>query len=177
MKTTLLRSLLICSAFFYASPVFAQSAPLGLNNAEVELSYGKVATTGGPIGRVTGDFRITDAHGAQFDLSAIAYPRGALGQIDAHVYMMPRDSIKYGLFLSLADVDGREATIASAGAEVITALSDRTQIKAKAEIGIATSRIGGTRRTMDFIAASFGASHAFNDATTAYIDASATEFN
>gem|GEM_PF-891508 len=177
MKTTLLRSLLLCSAFFAASPIFAQSAPLGLNFAEVELTYGTLANTGGPIGRVAGDFRITDAHGLQLDLSAMSYPGGSLGQIDAHLYMQPSDSIKYGLFLALGDVDGREATIGSTGVEVMAALSDATVIEAKAEIGIATSRLGGTRRNMDFIAASLGASHAFNDTTTAYIEASATEFD
>lgn len=79
MKTALLRSLLLCSAFFAASPSFGQSAPLGLNFVEVELTYGTLANTGGPIGRVTGDFRITDAHGLLLDLSATTYPSGSLG--------------------------------------------------------------------------------------------------
>ena len=150
---------------------------MGLNFVEVELTHGTLANTGGPIGRVTGDFRITDAHGLLLDLSATTYPSGSLGQIDAHLYMQPSDSIKYGLFLALGDVNGREATIGSTGVEVIAALSDATLIEAKAEIGIATNHLGGARRNMDFIAASLGASHAFNDTTTAYIEASATEFD
>ena len=177
LKTPLLRSLLICGAFFCASPSFSQSAPLGLNYAETELSYGKTAATGGPIGRITGDFRITDALGIQFDLSATSYPDGALGQIDAHLYLMPRETIKYGLFLALADVDGREATIGSIGAEMIADVSDTTQIAAEAEIGIVTSLLSGKRRNMDFIAATLGVSHDFNAATTAYATLTATEFD
>lgn len=85
MKTTLLRSLLICGAFFCASPTLAQSTPLGLNFAEDALSYGKTAKTDGPIGGITSDFHLTDALGVQLDLSATSYTGGALGQVDAHM--------------------------------------------------------------------------------------------
>ncbi|WP_022704488.1 hypothetical protein [Pseudorhodobacter ferrugineus] len=150
---------------------------MGLNFAEGELPYGITGNTGGPIGRITGDSCLTDALAMQLDLSATSYAGGTLGQIDAHIYLMPRESFKYGVFVSLADVDGREATIGSAGVEVISDVSDRTQIEAKAEIGIATHRMAGARRNMDFIAARFGAFHTFNDTTTAYIEASVSEFD
>ena len=150
---------------------------MGLNFAEVELSYGTFSNSGGPIGRVTGDFRITDALGVQLDVGALSYNGGALGQIDGHFYLQPNSNIKYGLFLSLADVDGREATIGSAGIEMIAALSDRTQIEAKAEIGISSNVTTGIRRNTDFIAASASLSHEFSDTTTFYLETAATEFD
>jgi hypothetical protein len=176
MTSTLLRSLLVCGGLLCAMPAFAQSTGLGLRFAEAELSYSTTTATRVPSGRITGDFRISYALGVQMDVSAISYPGGWLGQIDAHLYLMPRETLKYGVFLSLADIDGREATIGSAGVEAIADLSDRLQIDAKAEIGIATHSNAGTRRNMDFIAASFGTSYALNDTTTGYISASVTEF-
>lgn len=138
-----------------ALPAVAQTS-LGLGR--IEATAGLTATGTGSLGqgRLSGDFRITGAHGLQFDLSATDYAEGFLGQIDAHLYLMPADKAKYGLFASLADVDGREATVAYAGAEGLWALSDRTTFAARAGFGYA--RPGN----LDFIAADLRIDHALS---------------
>jgi len=118
------------------------------------LSADAAATRG--LARLSGDFRITQAHGLQLDLSTTDYAQGYLGQIDGHLYLMPGNRSKYGFFASLSDVDGREATIAYAGAEGLWALSDGTVLGARAGMGYA--RPGH----LDFVAADLRVDHALS---------------
>ncbi|NCU19960.1 hypothetical protein EOM89_04300, partial [Candidatus Falkowbacteria bacterium] len=102
---------------------------------------------------------------------ASIFSGGMLGQIDSHLYLMPGDQNKYGLFLSLADVDGREATIGMAGVEGIFAITETTRIEARGGIGYA--RPG----SIDFIAASLGVDHDLGPRDTLFATLSVSEFD
>ena len=165
------------SGFWYlAAAVVALSSPasadsLGFRFADISL--GATTNDGALTGQIhaTADFAITDAHGVQLDLGAVGYSGEFLGQLDGHLYMMPTDKAKYGLYFSLADMDGREATIASVGVEGMFALSDRTELHGRAGIGMAM------QGDMDFITVSLGASHAVNDQVAIFGDITVAEFD
>ena len=158
------------------SAVAALSGPaaadsLGFRFADVSVG----ARTGDDLAqataRVTADFALSDVHGLQLDLGAVGYTGEFLGQIDAHLYMMPTEAAKYGLFFSLADMDGREATIAVAGVEAMFALSPRTEVHGRAGLGMARPN------DVDFITASLGASHALSDSLAVFADLTVSEFD
>ncbi len=156
-----------------ALPVHAQSSsPLGFSWAEAEIGLSSFRSDD-PRGfaRLTGDFAVTEALGFQLDLSLRDFSGGMLGQIDSHLYLMPGDRNKYGLFLSLADVDGREATIGMAGVEGIFAITETTRIGARGGIGYA--RPG----SIDFIAASLGVDHDLGPRDTLFATLSVSEFD
>ena len=159
--------------FLFAALVMAQpaSAQSSLGLAGIEATMGLTASSGTSFatGRLSGDFRITEAHGFQLDLSARDYPGGYLGQIDGHLYLAPSTRSKYGLFASLADVSGREATIAYAGAEGIFALGSDTILQARAGIGYA--RPGA----FDFVAADAQLAHALSDTIAVHVGAQIAE--
>lgn len=155
-------------ALILALPAAAQTS-LGLARIEATAGLTADGTDSLGQGRLSGDFRITDAHGLQFDISATDYAGGFLGQVDAHLYLMPGRQAKYGLFASLADVDGREATVAYAGAEGLWALSDRTTVAARAGLGYA--RPGN----LDFIAADARIDHALSADLGLFASASLAE--
>ena len=165
------------SGFWYlAAAVVALSSPasadsLGFRFADISL--GATTNDGALTGQIhaTADFAITDAHGVQLDLGAVGYRGEFLGQLDGHIYMMPTDKAKYGLYFSLADMDGREMTIASVGVEGMFALSDRTELHGRAGIGMAM------QGNMDFITVSLGASHAVNDQVAIFGDITVAEFD
>ncbi|MCV2870061.1 hypothetical protein OEW28_15630 [Defluviimonas sp. WL0002] len=112
--------------------------------------------------RLSGDFRITQAHGLQFDVSAQDYAGGYLGQVDSHLYLQPSTRSKYGFFASLADVNGREATIAYLGAEGLFALSNRTVLEIRGGAGYA--RPG----SYDFVGAEAWLSRAVSESLSMY---------
>ena len=151
------------------SPAAADS--LGFRFADLTA----VSTTNGNAifdqTRASVDFAITDQHGVQFDLGATGYQGEYLGQLDGHLYMMPTQGAKYGLFFSLADMDGREATVGLVGVEGMFAISDSTEVHGRAGIGMALPG------NMDFITLSLGASHALSDQVAIYGGASVTEFD
>lgn len=151
------------------SPVSADS--LGFRFADVYA--GATESDGETTGqaRATADFAITDALGLQLDLGAVGFHGEFLGQIDGHVYMMPTQAAKYGLYFSLADMDGREATIASVGIEGMFALSDRTELHGRAGLGMAMPG------NMDFITVSLGGSHALSDQVAVFADVTVAEFD
>ena len=165
------------SGFWYlAAAVVALSSPASADSLGfrfADISVGATASDGALAGqiRATADFAITDAHGVQLDLGAVGYRGEFLGQIDGHIYMMPTESAKYGLYFSLADMDGREATIASVGVEGMFALSARTEVHGRAGIGMA--RPGN----MDFITVSIGASNALSDKVAVFGDITMAEFD
>ena len=149
----------------------AAADSLGFRFADV--SVGGTASQDGAFAQARGsaDFAITDAHGVQLDLAAVGYAGEYLGQIDGHLYMMPTARAKYGLFFSLADMDGREATIGSVGVEGMFALSDSTELHGRAGIGMALPG------KMDFITLSLGASHALSDQVAVFGDLTVAEFD
>lgn len=159
---------LAAAALVMALPASAQSS-LGLSRLEAEIGISGDGSQDLAEARISGDFRITGAHGLQIDLSAFDYPGGYLGQIDGHLYLQPGNRSKYGLFGSLADVDGREATIAFAGAEGLFALTGRTTLETRAGIGYA--RPGA----LDFVAAEARLSQAVTGALSVHVAAQVAE--
>lgn len=151
------------------SPAAADS--LGFRFADLSAGLADDGTITSAQARISADFAITDNHGLQLDFGAVGYSGEYLGQIDAHLYMMPTQAAKYGVFASLADVDGREATIAMAGIEAMFALSERTELHGRAGIGMALPG------NIDFITASLGASYALNDQMAVFGDLTVAEFD
>ncbi len=149
-------SLVLAACLATASAASAQSS-LGLNFVEAELTAASGASRGAV--RITGDYRITGAHGFQADLSATDEPGGFLGRIDAHLYMTPTEDSKYGLTASFADIDGRSGSIGMAGVEGMFRLSARTVAEARAVAGLAQP--GG----IDFVAADAGLTRRFGERT------------
>lgn len=163
-------SLGVAAGFFALSPA-AYADSVGFQFADITIGG---VTHGGEVrgrAQLSGDFALTEAHGLQLDLGIVSYGHEFLGQIDAHLYMMPTEVAKYGVFASLADMDGREATIGMVGVEAMFAVSDSTDVHGRAGIGMA---IPGT---MDFITASLGASHAVNDQVAIFGDLTVTEID
>jgi hypothetical protein len=162
--------------WYFAAAVVALSSPASADSLGFRFADISVATTASD-GDLTGqlhagaDFAITEAHGFQLDLGAVGYESEFLGQIDGHLYMMPTEAAKYGLYFSLADMDGREATIASVGVEGMFALSARTEVHGR--VGLGMARPGN----MDFITVSLGASHAFGDQVAVFGDITVAEFD
>lgn len=142
----------LAAATLFAQPAFAQSDSLGLTWIEAGLT----ATDGKAAARLSGDWRIGTAQGIQLDLGLADQAGGAVGSIDWHIYLMPRDDRKYGFFLSFSDIDGRDATIFHGGIEGMYALSEKTVIEGRAGIGYAS-------RGFDFIAAEARITHAPTD--------------
>ncbi len=163
-------------AFLTLSAVAALAGPAAADSLGFRFADISVAARNGDTGaqasaRLSADFALSDVHGLQLDLAAVGYRHEFLGQLDAHFYMMPTEAAKYGLFFSLADIDGREATIGLAGAEAMIALSPRTQVHGRAALGMARPN------DMEFITASLGASHALNDSIAVFADLTVTEFD
>ncbi len=158
-------------AFNVLSATSGAADSLGFRFAD--LSVGAVASDGSAAAQshAIADFAITENHGLQLDLGGVGYSGEFLGQIDAHLYMMPTPNAKYGLFASLADMDGREATIGQIGVEGMFALSARTELHGRAGIGMANPG------NVDFIAVSVGASHALSDQVAVFGDVTLAEFD
>lgn len=163
-------------SYVFAAALAAVSSPAAADSLGfrfADITVGGVASDDDVQGhaRLSTDFAITDAHGLQLDLGVTGYDGAFLGQIDGHLYMMPTPAAKYGLFFSLADMDGREATIAFAGVEGMFALSKRTELHGRAGIGMALPG------DMEFITLSAGASHAVSSAVAIFGDVTVTEID
>ncbi|MCX7890471.1 MAG: hypothetical protein N2422_12220 [Rhodobacteraceae bacterium] len=165
-----LLALLATLVALHGVPAAAQS--LGLDALELSAaadSKGRAAL------RLSGDWAITGAHGLQLDMglgdTGGGTGSGALGQLDAHLYLAPRPGRKYGLFLSLADVDGREATVAMAGIEGMIDASPATTLSAAAALGYA--RPGA----LDFVALRGGLRHALGPHLSAFAAAQIAEID
>jgi hypothetical protein len=161
-------SLVLAVCLAGASAASAQSS-LGLNFVEAELTAASGASRGAV--RITGDYRITGAHGFQADLSATDEPGGFLGRIDAHVYMTPTEDSKYGLTASFADIDGRSGTIGMAGVEGMFRLGARTVAEARMVAGLAQP--GG----VDFAAAEAGVTRRIGERTAVSARIGLAEFD
>ena len=161
------RTLLAIAAL--SGPAAADS--LGFQFADVAVGAGAGNDSAQGTARVTADFALSDVHGLQLDLGVVGYTGEFLGQLDAHLYMMPTEAAKYGLFFSLADMDGREATIAVAGVEAMFALSQLTEVHGRAGLGMARPN------NVDFITATVGGSHALSDSMAVFADLTVSEFD
>jgi hypothetical protein len=122
----------------------AQSS-LGFNLGEASVVARSGDAARGDL-RLTGDWRVGPAQGVQLDLTLQDHTGGYLGQVDGHLYLSTGDDRKYGVFLSLADVSNREATVALAGVEGMWQLGRRVTVQGKAALGYARPR------DMDFVA-------------------------
>ena len=149
----------------------ARADSVGFRFADITLGGATGGTGASGTARLSSDVALTGVHGLQLDLGVVRYGHEVLGQLDAHLYMMPHDAAKYGLFFSLADIDGREATIAMVGVEGMFALSDRTELHGRAGIGMAMPG------HMEFISLSLGASHAVNDQMAIFGDLAIAEID
>lgn len=152
------RAAVACVALFLGFPVCAQSS-LGISGATLDLGSTE-DESGTRRSRVASsvDVRITGAHGLQGDLSFAETSSGTVGQLAAHLYMAPRPGQKYGLFVSLSDVDGRALSWLSLGAEGMLSLGQNTTLEGRVGLG-ATD--GGSR---DFIFGGVSLAHALSPA-------------
>ncbi|MEM9269769.1 MAG: hypothetical protein AAGA78_12615, partial [Pseudomonadota bacterium] len=83
------------------------------------------------------DFATSAYHGVQIDLSYGAYEAGDLGHLGGHLYMVPSEDWKYGVFASFADFNEVETNNATFGFEAIYRASDRLAVEARFGLGIA----------------------------------------
>ncbi len=155
---------------FPAPAARAQSSP-GLVFGEVGLGADSGDQETAASGYATGVFQITGWHGLQLGLGLADRPGGMIGQIDGHVYLMPGPATKYGIVLSLADVDNREVTIGSAGIEGMWQLGPNTFVSGQAVLGYA--RPGN----IDFIGVSLGLSQAVWDRASVFATLDVAEFD
>lgn len=149
-----------------AAPLSAQSS-LGLNFVEASVTSD---TKAGAAARISGDFRLSPAIGLQFGLAATDMPGGWVGQVDGHLYLQPQDDRKYGFFLTVADIDGRDATLATGGVEAMWAPRPGAVLGAAAGAGVAT---GG----MDFIFVQGRASRAIGPNVTLFAELGLAAFD
>lgn len=145
-------------AIVLGTPVWAQSS-LGISGATLSLGSTE-DEDGARQSHVASsvDVRITEVHGLQGDLTFSDTASGTIGQLGAHLYMAPQPGQKYGLFLSLSDVDGRSLAWVSLGAEGMLALSENTAIEGRLGLGAAD---GNSR---DYIFGGVSVVHAFSPA-------------
>ena len=152
------RSVIACVVFGFGFPVWAQDS-LGIAGATLELGSAEDEAGARRAGMASSvDVRITGVHGLQGDLSFTDTATGTLGRVGAHLYMAPAPGRKYGLFVSLSDMDGRSMTWASAGAEGMLELSGRTIVEGRLGLGAADGN------ALDFIFGSLSMAHAVTPA-------------
>ncbi len=127
-----------------ASATLAQSS-LGLNIAEVSLGGIAVDQEAGQtqVHSVQGsaDFTITEHHGVQFDLAYTGYEIGDLGHLGGHLYMVPQEGRKYGLFFSYADFNEFDSTNTVFGFEGMFEVNERVTLEGRFGLGIATDSL------------------------------------
>ena len=133
-----------------SGPVAAQSS-LGLNFIEASADGNGDGTTSL---RATGDYRVTGNHGLQFNLSGYRAGSDLVAQVDGHLYMQPRADAKYGVFMSVADLNDRSGTIGIAGFEGMVALDEATVASGRISAGLAQPQ------GLDFVAVEAGLSRA-----------------
>lgn len=169
-RSPILATLVATTVFGFVPAAWGQSS-LGLTNAEVGLGLDSGGSEGILAGSVAGSFQITPSHGLQLGLGLADDPRGALGQIDLNLYLLPAPSAKYGFVFSLADANGREATIAYGGVAGMFQLGSSTFISGQAVLGYA--RPG----SIDFVALTGGLEQALSDTTSIFATLDLAEFD
>jgi hypothetical protein len=161
--------------FLVLSGAASADTPLGITGAEFRLGFagpdrGAAMASLGPIknsgddldvalGFAAVNVALTPYHGAQGDAVFAQTPDGAIGRLGGHLFMTPTEGHKYGLFVSLADVDGEAVTYGTFGAEGILALSPQTSVELRGGIGAAS--VDG----LDYLFAGARIVHAFDEVT------------
>ncbi|MBI1418031.1 MAG: hypothetical protein GC146_12485 [Limimaricola sp.] len=151
----MIRSSLVIALFaFAAAPALAQSS-LGVAGADVGLSYGEASQS------FTGsvDVALTAYHGLQLDVGYLWSANASRGTLAGHIYMTPQAGQKYGLFLSLTDLDGRADRYVLFGAEGLLDIGPRSVLGLAGGIG------GSTFATYDTVYVTAELRHAFSDDT------------
>jgi hypothetical protein len=152
------RAAVVIGALLFGSPVFAQSS-LGITGATLKLASteDEAGTAQGSLAASV-DVRITEVHGLQGGLSFAETATGTLGSLDGHLYMAPRPGQKYGLFLSVSDMDGRSMAWGTLGAEAMFAFGESSVVEGRVGLGAANGS------SLDFIFAGISVAHAFSPA-------------
>lgn len=169
-RPAVLATLVATTVCAFAPVAWAQSS-LGLSTAEIGLGSQNGDGEDSLAGSVAGNFRITPSHGLQLGLGLADDPQGVVGQIDLSLYLLPATSAKYGFVFSLADADGREATIVYAGVAGMFQLGASTFVSGQAVLGYA--RPG----SIDFIAMTGGLEQALSEATSVFATLDLAEFD
>jgi opacity protein-like surface antigen len=159
------------------SPVSATAqSSLGITGGGLTLGFNSSDQTDS-LGFAEGwlDVAITGAHGLQLDFGIEDTQSGALGHLATHLYMMPREGQKYGVFATVSDLDGESFTVGTIGLEGRFAVGPKTAVEARLGIGIA-HRISAPDN-LDFIFAGAGISHEVSDALTIGLHGEVAEFD
>ena len=152
----ILRTAFLVGALVIGSPAMSQSS-LGITGATLE-----VTSTEDEAGQLRTSFatsvdvRITECHGLQGDLRFGETRGGTIGHLGGHLYLAPQPGQKYGLFLSLSDVDGRSMAWVNAGAEAMFSLGENTTIEGRLGLGRADSG------SLDYIFGGVSLAHALS---------------
>jgi hypothetical protein len=143
-----------------ASAAHAQSS-LGIHSGGVSFGVMSADSTE-ELGFGSGwlDVAVTGVHGLQFGLTLEDTAAGTLGTFDAHLYMAPHNTAKYGLFVIVSDLDGANFTMAVAGAEGMFALGERTTAEIRTGVGIAKRTAAPD--SLDFVFVGGGINHEIN---------------
>lgn len=129
------------AALLLAQGASAQSS-LGVQGTE--LRFGAFQDEAGIAQTQTSmkiDVAVTGAHGLQGDVIFEDTNYGLIGGLGAHLYLKPNEHHKYGVFATLADVDGRSMSWFSLGAEGIVGISDNLLFEGRTGLGV--SDVGG----------------------------------
>lgn len=131
------RTALAAASLVFATTAADAQSSLGIHAGG--LTLGVTATDSDSFALASGwlDVAITGAHGLQFGVTLENTPAGALGSLDAHLYLAPQDTAKYGFFVVASDLDGGDFTMGLLGAEGLLALGPRTTAEIRGGIGIA----------------------------------------
>lgn len=150
----MIRPIAALLATLIALPADAQSS-LGVAGAEASLSYGKDQTAIS----ASVDVALTEVHGLQLDLGYVWGQQAPRGSLAAHLYMAPQPGQKYGLFVSLTDMDGHADRYGLFGAEGLFNIGPRSVLGLTGGIG------GSTFASYDTVYVAAELRHAFSDDT------------
>ncbi len=165
-KTTAIAALLATVLVLPAERAAAQSLDIGLNFAEFvavqHFAQGGEATTALTL---TGDFRVGPGLGVQLDLGGESFRGDFIGQADLHLYIAPNETLKYGVYASLADANDRELTMGEVGVEVIAEIGGGLTLEGSAGIGMIHS-LGNAN--IDYVTVTGGILKPLSERTSIY---------
>lgn len=154
LQQSILPAALIAMGTIFAAPATAQS--IGFTSADLSYEFsGSDYTVHSLNGRA--DFAITGAHGVQFDLGLTKFDNSQFGHVAAHMYLMPSERQKYGLFVLYEDQDNEEFKEFAVGFEGLFNITDRTVLELRAGAGWIPNN------GVDYIFAETNVSHALSD--------------
>ncbi len=159
----------ILSACLFTALIAGQAAAqssIGITGAAIAAESSGQSTTLS----AAADVAITGYHGMQIGLGLTDDGTAPRGWISGHLYLMPGDGSRYGLFASLFDLDGAPRNYAEIGVEAGFDLSDRLWLSGAAAMGAASFD------ELDWIALRSAADYRISDRLSASVSASVTEF-